>query len=107
MLSSFIFSLRTAPAFRADPLSAKVPILIRYHFFPLRVTDVEVDSIPFFFNFLTRSSAQALFVVDAAAPTLAGADLRGAFDVTPLYVVPSQAERVAGIDLGLTGVDDS
>ena len=49
----------------------------------------------------------ALFVVDAAAPTLAGADLRGAFDVTPLYVVPSQAERVAGIDLGLTGVDDS
>ncbi len=49
----------------------------------------------------------ALYVVEAAMARLATADVRGAFEVTPLYVVPSQAERVAGIDLGLTGVEPS
>ena len=34
------------------------------------------------------------------------ADPEAAFRLRPLYIVPSQAERVAGLDLGLTGAGD-
>jgi len=47
----------------------------------------------------------ATTVAEAALPRLGQADPEAALNLRPLYVVPSQAERVAGIDLGLTGED--
>lgn len=49
---------------------------------------------------------RASVVAEAAWKRLSEADPGAAFRLRPLYVVPSQAERVAGIDLGLTGADD-
>lgn len=49
----------------------------------------------------------AHFVVAAALSRLQSAGAGGALEVLPLYVVPSQAERVAGIDLGMTGVKET
>ena len=48
----------------------------------------------------------ASLVAQAAMSRVETAGVRSAFEVRPLYVVPSQAERVAGIDLGLTGAED-
>jgi tRNA threonylcarbamoyladenosine biosynthesis protein TsaB len=45
----------------------------------------------------------AASVAAAARARLAQGDPRAAFELRPLYIVPSQAERTAGIDLGLTG----
>jgi tRNA threonylcarbamoyladenosine biosynthesis protein TsaB len=53
------------------------------------------------------SAPQASLVAQAAWQRLADPDPNAAFGLRPLYVVPSQAERVAGIDLGLTGAADS
>ncbi|MBM3500546.1 MAG: tRNA (adenosine(37)-N6)-threonylcarbamoyltransferase complex dimerization subunit type 1 TsaB [Armatimonadetes bacterium] len=60
-----------------------------------------------------RFAAPALCEPDAAALAdlarrqLSGADPAAAFRLRPLYIVPSQAERTAGIDLGLTGQGDA
>jgi tRNA threonylcarbamoyladenosine biosynthesis protein TsaB len=52
------------------------------------------------------SVPQASLVAEAARQRLASPDPKAAFELRPLYVVPSQAERAAGIDLGLTGGAD-
>jgi hypothetical protein len=52
------------------------------------------------------SVPRASVVAEAAWKRLSKADPEAAFRLRPLYVVPSQAERVAGIDLGLTGLGD-
>lgn len=51
------------------------------------------------------SVPRASVVAEAAWKRVGDADPESAFRLRPVYVVPSQAERVAGIDLGLTGVD--
>jgi len=48
----------------------------------------------------------AAFLTEAALPRISRADPQAAFCLRPLYLVPSQAERVAGIDLGMTGAED-
>jgi tRNA threonylcarbamoyladenosine biosynthesis protein TsaB len=45
-------------------------------------------------------------LTDAARSRIGEADPEAAFRLRPLYLVPSQAERTAGIDLGLTGEGD-
>jgi tRNA threonylcarbamoyladenosine biosynthesis protein TsaB len=52
------------------------------------------------------AAPQASLVAEAARERLANPDPEAAYRVRPLYVVASQAERVAGIDLGLTGTQD-
>jgi tRNA threonylcarbamoyladenosine biosynthesis protein TsaE len=53
------------------------------------------------------SAPRAPLVAQAAWKRLADPDPDAAYRLRPLYVVPSQAERVAGIDLGLTGTQSS
>lgn len=53
------------------------------------------------------SVPRASIVAEVGRKRLSEADPEAAFRLRPLYVVPSQAERLAGIDLGLTGMNDS
>ena len=54
----------------------------------------------------SMSVPRASLVADAAWRRLSRTAPDAAYHLRPLYVVPSQAERVAGVDLGLTGTDD-
>jgi tRNA threonylcarbamoyladenosine biosynthesis protein TsaB len=49
----------------------------------------------------------AVCLTEVALSRIGEADPEAAFRLRPLYIVPSQAERTAGIDLGLTGEDRS
>ncbi|MBM3473660.1 MAG: tRNA (adenosine(37)-N6)-threonylcarbamoyltransferase complex dimerization subunit type 1 TsaB [Armatimonadetes bacterium] len=59
-------------------------------------------------EFATESACDpdAVSLTEIALGRVAEADPQAAFRLRPLYIVPSQAERVAGIDLGMSGETD-
>jgi tRNA threonylcarbamoyladenosine biosynthesis protein TsaB len=54
----------------------------------------------------SEGEPDAITLSEAALPRLGRADPEAAFRLRPLYIVPSQAERVAGIDLGMSGAEE-
>jgi tRNA threonylcarbamoyladenosine biosynthesis protein TsaB len=55
----------------------------------------------------SMAEPDAAALTEIAAARVDQADPDAAFSLRPLYIVPSQAERTAGIDLGLTGKDEA